>query len=244
MPTQAAERAFFDRQIESTGGFNPFTDRGWQVLAECFVRMVRPTVPLRILEVGCGTGASRRLYLPHARSFVGMDLSDRALAHALRTDRALSWLQADAIQLPFGPATFDLVAFSSVLHDVPDYRLALREALRVLSPGGRVFAFDPNLLHPGMALFRHPRSPLYSSEGVSPNERPLLPGELVASFEECGLSNIRQRCRAYIPYRSFAPRLLWPFVSASNVINWLVDQVGLGRWIGTFVLTVGEKLKG
>jgi SAM-dependent methyltransferase len=242
--SQVTERAFFNQQIANDGGFNPFTDVGWQVLADSFVWMVRPTAAVRILEVGCGTGESRRIYIPCARYFVGVDLSDSAVAHAHRAEATLPWLQADANWLPFGPASFDVVAFSSTLHHIPDHRPALREARRVLAPGGKVFAFDPNLLHPGMAVFRHPRSPLYSPEGVSPNERPLLPSELRASFDECGFVNIRQRCRSYIPYRSFAPRLLRSLVAAGNTLNWLLDWVGLGRWLGTFVLTVGEKKAG
>ena len=92
------------------------------------------------------------------------------------------WLVADATALPFAVGSFDVVAFSSVLHHVPDFPAALREAVRVLRPGGRAFAFDPNALNPAMALLRVPESPFYSASGVSPNERPLLPSMLRRSF--------------------------------------------------------------
>lgn len=235
------EREFFDQLIAEKGDFNQFTDRGWDVLADCFVKMVRPARDLSVLEVGCGTGESRRIYVAHAKRLVGVDLSSRAVFAARHRTPECSWVQANACTLPFAQASFDLVAFSSTLHHIPGYEAALREAWRVLRRGGKVFSFDPNLLHPGMALFRHPSSPLYLAEGVSPNERPMLPRILVASFKAVGFTKIIQDCKADIPYRSFAPRILRPFVKTLNGANWLLDRCGLGRWFGTFVLVAAQK---
>jgi hypothetical protein len=59
-----------------------------------------------------------------------------------------------------------------------------------------------------MALFRHPKSTLYSSNGVSPNECPLLPSALRSAFQAAQFSNIQQRCQSDIPYRHVAPKVL------------------------------------
>lgn len=153
-----------------------------------------------------------------------------------------SWSQADACRLPFRAESFDLVAFSSVLHHIPDRLPALAEARRVLRLGGMVFAFDPNLLHPAMALFRHPCSPLYSAAGVSPDEQPLLPVALRRDFTAAGFAAIGQRAQSDIPYRTMAPRGLHSLLGLYNRLDRLWELSGLGRWFGAFVVTWARRL--
>jgi ubiquinone/menaquinone biosynthesis C-methylase UbiE len=235
------EAAYFDDLVSAGGEFNPFADSGWQTLRRRFEAFVRPRPGMRVLDLGCGTGQSRQLYAAYAAEYVGADLAEVALARArakFPTDR---WLRCDARALPFEPGSFDLVAFSSVLHHIADFEIALREGLRVLAPGGSVFAFDPNLLHPAMALFRHPRSPLYSSNGVSPNEAPLLPRTLRTAFGRAGFVDIQQRAQSDIAYREVAPRLLNAGLKAYNVADRWLERIGLGRWFGVFVITAAKK---
>jgi len=239
--TSRVEGQYFDRLIADRGEFNPFADRGWQTLARRFSDMINPASPVDLLDVGCGTGQSRQIYKSHCRSYTGVDLSPAAIDYAQKLHPDANWLVADACKLPFEPGSFDVVTFSSVLHHIPDCIPALREAARVLRPGGKVFAFDPNLRHPAMALFRYPKSPLYSANGVSPNERPLLPSELKRWFAEAGLRYIRQRCQADIPYRAVAPRLLNACLSLYNAGDWVLERSGLGRIFGVFVITVAAK---
>ncbi len=96
----------------------------------------------RVLEVACGTGivtARLRAALPPAVALVATDLSESMLAHA-RAARALGsgveWRTADAQALSFGPGEFDAVVCQFGLMFVPDKQAALREARRVLRPGG------------------------------------------------------------------------------------------------------------
>jgi SAM-dependent methyltransferase len=221
--------------VQEEGDFNPFTDRGWETLARCFAA-VAPAAARRLLDVGCGTGQSRRVYASVADGYAGLDLSFAALA-AAGARAPGHWLQGDAAVLPCRDNSCDVVGFSSVLHHLPDRGLALAEARRVLRPGGLIFAFDPNLLHPAMALFRHPRSPFYRPEGVSPGERPLLPRTLRRDFQRAGFSVVRQRCQSDIPYRSVAPAGFGRLLPLYNRLDRGWQQVGLGRWLGTFVLT-------
>jgi SAM-dependent methyltransferase len=234
------EGRYFDRLVEESGDFNPFTDRGWATLARRFESAV-PGAALRVLDVGCGTGQSRRIYRRRSALYAGIDLSLTALRLARRRAGDAAWLQADALRLPFRDGSFDVVAFSSVLHHVGDRRAALREALRALRPGGWAFAFDPNLLHPAMLLFRHPRSPLYSAEGVSPDEQPLLPRSLRQDFRAAGFGSLGQRCQSDLPYRAVAPKGLDALLPLYNGADWLWEKIGLGRWFGTFVVTWGRK---
>jgi len=172
--------------------------------------------------------------------YFGLDLSLSAVAVAEQGAPGL-WLQADATRLPFAAQSRDVVAFSSVLHHLPDRDAALGEAHRVLRPGGLVFAFDPNLLHPAMALFRYPASPLYRREGVSPDERPLLPRTLRVDFQRAGFAAVRQRCYSDIPYRHVAPAGFGRLLPIYNRLDRWLELVGLGRWLGAFVLTWAQR---
>jgi SAM-dependent methyltransferase len=232
--------SYFDQLVEDEGDFNPFTERGWQTLARRFAAVGGAGTGWRVLDIGCGTGQSRQIYARHASSYVGLDLSLGALRRASARHPGSTWLQADALRLPFTAGAFDVVAFSSVLHHVPDMDLALSEAARVAVPGGLVFAFDPNVLHPAMLLFRHPRSPLYRAEGVSPHERPLQPVALRRAFERAGLVGLGQRCQSDIPYRAVAPRLLNAGLPLYNLADLAWQYSGAARWFGAFILTWGR----
>jgi len=89
----------------------------------------------RVLDVGCGTGEIlRRVSAEFAPEFaVGVDLFRGHLAHA---DPPV--VQGDAFRLPFRDGSFDLVLVRHLLHAIPDPVALLREARRVLAPGGRL----------------------------------------------------------------------------------------------------------
>jgi ubiquinone/menaquinone biosynthesis C-methylase UbiE len=103
--------------------------------------------PVRLLDIGTGTGTLARAAIrrwPHVE-VVGIDVSrgmtevaegeaERQLAPADR--RRFSTRVAPAAELPFGDATFDVAISSFVLQLVPNRFRALREAHRVLRPGG------------------------------------------------------------------------------------------------------------
>jgi ubiquinone/menaquinone biosynthesis C-methylase UbiE len=93
----------------------------------------------RTLELGVGTG----LNLVHYRDahVVGVDLTAAMLAQA-RTKVPISLALADAGDLPFPPGVFDIVTSTLVLSAVPDPHQVLREAHRVLRPGGRLLAIE------------------------------------------------------------------------------------------------------
>jgi ubiquinone/menaquinone biosynthesis C-methylase UbiE len=97
--------------------------------------------PGRVLDVGCGTG---RLLRRAAASFPDADLVGvdpaadmvRQAEAARPADVGARFVQAAAEALPFGDASFDLVVSSMSFHHWADQRAGLREARRVLAPGG------------------------------------------------------------------------------------------------------------
>jgi len=94
-----------------------------------------------VLELAAGTGAVTRHLaqtLPASASIVATDLNQPMLDRASRvgTARPVEWRQADAMQLPFGDASFDAVVCQFGVMFFPDKTRAFAEAHRVLRPGG------------------------------------------------------------------------------------------------------------
>lgn len=107
----------------------------------------------RVLELGSGTGffLLNLWQAGYVREAHATDISPGMLAACVRTARTIGCdlraRTADAEALPYPDGTFDLVVGHAVLHHVPDVERALREARRVLVPGGALFvAGEPSVL--------------------------------------------------------------------------------------------------
>ncbi|WP_109481427.1 class I SAM-dependent methyltransferase [Paraburkholderia sp. C35] len=97
--------------------------------------------PSRVLELAAGTGAVTRAMLaslPESTEIVATDLNQAMLDCAAKpgTRRPVIWQQADAMQLPFDDASFDLVVCQFGVMFFPDKARAFAEARRVLRSGG------------------------------------------------------------------------------------------------------------
>ena len=107
---------------------------------------VASLAPSAVLEIAAGTGVVTRhlaAQLPADVSIVSTDLNQAMLDHAasIGTSRAVTWRQADAMNLPFGDRTFDAVVCQFGAMFFPDKAVAFAEARRVLRPGG-TFLFN------------------------------------------------------------------------------------------------------
>ncbi|MEO6659932.1 MAG: methyltransferase domain-containing protein [Burkholderiaceae bacterium] len=107
------------------------------------VSLLRPS---RVLEIAAGTGVVTRHLaqaLDPAASIIATDLNQSMLdqAIAVGTARPVEWRQADAMQLPFPDAGFDVVVCQFGAMFFPDKPGAFAEARRVLRPGG-TFIFN------------------------------------------------------------------------------------------------------
>jgi SAM-dependent methyltransferase len=85
------------------------------------------------LEIGCGTGVRAPAVRDLGWTPIGVDLSAGMLGHV---HGRLPAIQADVTTLPFDDASFPAVISVMVHTDLPRYAPALREAARVLQPGG------------------------------------------------------------------------------------------------------------
>ncbi len=93
------------------------------------------------LDLGCGTGTAGGGLRNAGMKVVGADLSISCLRAAQRRLDAV--VQVDAAHLPFRDASFDAIVSRGCLHHLDDAPAALKEASRVLKPGGRALFMDP-----------------------------------------------------------------------------------------------------
>lgn len=134
------ESLAFDRLAKIIGG--PLHDHAMAELSA----IVRPG--MRVLDVGCGGG---HLAIRLAERFpelhiVGVDLSaeqiGRAQARSTALRDRLTFLEANALDLPFADLEFDLVYSLGSIKHWPDQARGLHECARVLRPGGHLWVIE------------------------------------------------------------------------------------------------------
>lgn len=104
------------------------------------------SVPVRALDVGCGSGALLRelvARVPYCEAFVGLDSDPAALAGAEQlSDGRIDFVHGRAEALPFAEGSFDLVVSTTSFHHWRDQARGLAELRRVVAPRGRVVLVD------------------------------------------------------------------------------------------------------
>lgn len=112
------------------------------------IRTALSDKPFRsLLDLGTGTGRMLEMFGPDIERGLGLDLSlDMLLLARDRLERAglrnCSVRQGDIYDLPLADGSFDVVILHQVLHFLDDGARAIREAARVLRPGGRLLVVD------------------------------------------------------------------------------------------------------
>lgn len=93
----------------------------------------------KVIDIGCGEGRFCRVLSGHGAAVTGVDLTEPLIQRARASGgEGETYLAGDAEDLSGVPdASFDLAVSYIVLVDLLDYRRSIREAYRVLRPGGR-----------------------------------------------------------------------------------------------------------
>src|SRR3989442_621977 len=184
------EVEFFDQFAAHHHDYDVLGPSAYARLVAMFTELVRPKPHERCIDLGCGTGAFTRQLRPLSLELSGMDISPASIARANELAKGERYIVGDIRETHLADGSFDIVVLSGVLHHLHTREIrreVLREAARLLAPGGRTFSFDPSAHSPSMRLYRDPRSPLYSSQGKTENEVLLDRHELAQDLRDAGL---------------------------------------------------------
>jgi ubiquinone/menaquinone biosynthesis C-methylase UbiE len=145
---------------------------------------------LSMLDVGCGTGMQCLMWASEGDRAYGIDINaplieiGRKRADAAKLD--IRFDVGSATALPYHDASMDVCLVSELLEHVQDWQSCLNEAVRILRPGGVLYASTTNFLCPKQHEFN---LPLYA----------WYPGSLKRYFEKLAVTT-RPQIANYAKY--------------------------------------------
>ena len=109
----------------------------------------------KVLDMGCGAGGKSLYYASRgALHVVGVDIVERykaeaeALADKVGLRDKFTFVCASAYELPYPDASFDTIIMNDFMEHVDNPERALKEGVRLLTPGGRLLVNFPPYYHP------------------------------------------------------------------------------------------------
>jgi SAM-dependent methyltransferase len=203
---------------------------------------------LTIADIGSASGVSAALFAARGARVFGIEISPELVSQAQTlwqeyADR-IHFRVGDAENLDMADASVDAVFFGGVLHHIPLLHKVYAEAWRVLKPGGKFVAIEPNrldfleLIEWGVADLRGK---------LSPNEYPIDPLRMRRDLVDTGFANARfWTTRHDIPVLAQVPLLRDHFsrqkgFSLKAPLLKLIDAFRAPERRGTFFVMVAEK---
>ena len=114
--------------------------------------IIAPKAGMVILDLAAGPGSSSEPLFKAGATVFATDFSEGMLAQGRKARPYLNFSKADALNLPFDEAFFDVVTISYGLRNTVQFEKALLEAYRVTKKGGKIVVAE--FSHPTNRLFR------------------------------------------------------------------------------------------
>jgi len=190
------------------------------------------------LDIGCGPGTFIGL-LPPGQCSIGVDVAREQITHATAnySSDTKRFLCVDGYPFPFPDGSFDVVTIVELLEhlSLEEGTAVLKEAYRLLTPGGGVFISTPNYssLWPLIEQFVNRLAPVsYQDQHVTHFTPEKLLGLLQASeFNQC-------QCHAYQGFSFLGATIHWHL---PDVLHALEKYITFSRY-GLLLFAVGTKL--
>jgi ubiquinone/menaquinone biosynthesis C-methylase UbiE/predicted transcriptional regulator len=163
--------------------------RTWEATARALTGLVELG---DVLDIACGDGVLAELLVEHARSITGVDVSATLIAAArarLKSHAQVTLLEGDMHALPLEDARFDHVFLMHALAYTRRPQEVLREAARVLRPGGRLVVAALNA-HPHKATMQ---SYDHVNLGIAPPALRKLLEQAGLTVEQCRVTSREER---------------------------------------------------
>ena len=208
----------------------------WERIGKRTVDRLALATGAKILDVGCGTGASA---LPAAEavgakgSVIGVDLSARLLERARAKAKArgianIEFRIADMTSLGYPDGHFDAVVSVFSVFFVPDMEGLVRELWRMVRPGGKlaVTTWGPRFLEPvysrWQTAIRRERPDLYNA--FNPWDRITEPEAVRRLLRDGGTTNIE--VAAEDGFQALRSAEDWWIVALGSGLRWAIEQMG------------------
>ena len=114
--------------------------------------IIDPKPGMKILDIAAGTGSSSRQLADRGAEVIALDFSQGMIAAGKKRNPDLTFIQGDALHLPFPDQKFDVTTISFGLRNTQDPKAALAEAHRVTKVGGKIVVQE--FSHPTNRVFR------------------------------------------------------------------------------------------
>lgn len=111
-----------------------------------FLKSINLIEPLRVLEIGAGVGITTNFIASEFKQskIIATDYDSAQIETGAKKDHQenIYFQQADATRLPFQDESFDACFAILVFHHIQNFPSAIKEILRVLRKGGKLFIYD------------------------------------------------------------------------------------------------------
>lgn len=200
-----------------------------------FINLGKFNPKQKVLEIGCGTALfTKKVYDITKANIVATDISQSLLDIAVKKIPAVSFRLEDAMKLSFDNNSFNGIYGSSILHHL-DIQKSLKEAYRVLKPGGKIVFAEPNMLNP--QIFIQKNIPFIKRWlGDSPDETAIVRWSIKKILKEIGFKNVK-----VFPYDFLHPYTPVFMIGLVKAIGFIVERIPIVKEIAGSIIIYAEK---